>query len=526
MSSGMVPLELSKDNNQYCKISVFMPNAGSINESVISVTNVGGDSFSVAVSMIRWNANKVFCKLINGTKISNINMYYTVDTERFCFYIKANWYAKIIVSRLGLVNTSKIESINAIPSGAIEVPISWRDKRYSTELGELIGTATGNKSGLMSVEDKKRLGRRFFKGYTKLVESKYWYNHYVALIFGASPASNLGSLIAIDWKGNELISVTRFFGNNDNVKLYLGSNPETNMYELWLGLIGLDGDGSEFIIQSRESIDLDSKTVETLPSYLKVISISWQKNNDFSELGELLGNPKGTKSFSSWSEFTDFVNEMPIKTIQPFVSNFNAFAGEGFYGNVVQGLVIKQLEDAVFIFGIAIDGTLIFRKRNYPDVSTWEDPKIIIHSNNWHKIYFVTDLGELLPLSTNTNKGLTRRTAYFDLIQGKLYKIAYKEELYVYKPVICLLYVLRNGISSCYVASLSGYRNGVSHFKLICGNDIQFKLYQKLNSANYFDFMLECPDNSAGIMEIKAMIDLTVIETTEPLSDWQQIATK
>ena len=124
MSSGMVPLELSKDNNQYCKISVFMPNAGSINESVISVTNVGGDSFSVAVSMIRWNANKVFCKLINGTKVSNINMYYTVDTERFCFYIKANWYAKIIVSRLGLVNTSKIESINAIPSGAIEVPIS------------------------------------------------------------------------------------------------------------------------------------------------------------------------------------------------------------------------------------------------------------------------------------------------------------------------------------------------------------------------------------------------------------------
>lgn len=124
MSSGMVPLELSKDNNQYCKISVIMPNAGSINESVISVTNVGGDSFSVAVSMIRWNANKVFCKLINGTKISNINMYYTVDTEKFCFYIKANWYAKIIVSRLGLVNTSKIESINAIPSGAIEVPIS------------------------------------------------------------------------------------------------------------------------------------------------------------------------------------------------------------------------------------------------------------------------------------------------------------------------------------------------------------------------------------------------------------------
>ena len=340
MSSGMVPLELSKDNNQYCKISVFMPNAGSINESVISVTNVGGDSFSVAVSMIRWNANKVFCKLINGTKISNINMYYTVDTERFCFYIKANWYAKIIVSRLGLVNTSKIESINAIPSGAIEVPISWRDKRYSTELGELIGTATGNKSGLMSVEDKKRLGRRFFKGYTKLVESKYWYNHYVALIFGASPASNLGSLIAIDWKGDEPISVTRFLGNNDNVKLYLGRNPETNMHELWLGLIGLDGDGSEFIIQSRESIDLDSKTVETLPSYLKVIPISWQKNNDFSELGGLLPDSLGFfKPYTPVSgQDLDQMLNMGFYKIQPLdlsSSNPNLPEGAYSYGSLI-----------------------------------------------------------------------------------------------------------------------------------------------------------------------------------------------
>lgn len=101
---------------------------------------------------------------------------------------------------------------------------------------------------------------------------------------------------------------------------------------------------------------------------------------------------------------------MPIKTIQPFVSDFNAFAGEGFYGNVVQGLVIKQLEDVVFIFGIAIDGTLIFRKRNYPDVSTWEDPKIIIHSNNWHKIYSKRELGELIGINETwfRNRGYIR----------------------------------------------------------------------------------------------------------------------
>ena len=155
-----------------------------------------------------------------------------------------------------------------------------------------------------------------------------------------------------------------------------------------------------------------------------------------SKLGELLGNPKGTKSFSSWSEFTDFVNEMPIKTIQPFVSNFNAFAGEGFYGNVVQGLVIKQLEDVVFIFGIAIDGTLIFRKRNYPDVSTWEDPKIIIHSNNWHKIYFVTDLGELIGINDlKRDATIARNSAgandsyYYNIIPSNVVKCSYLVEI-------------------------------------------------------------------------------------------------
>lgn len=207
MSSGMVPLELSKDNNQYCKISVFMPNAGSINESVISVTNVGGDSFSVAVSMIRWNANKVFCKLINGTKISNINMYYTVDTERFCFYIKANWYAKIIVSRLGLVNTSKIESINAIPSGAIEVPISWRDKRYSTELGELIPLATNEANGLMSKNNYIKIAQSITS--TKLIKIESW-DGYSTLVFIRT--SGATGLYSIDGNWADSAKFTRLSG--------------------------------------------------------------------------------------------------------------------------------------------------------------------------------------------------------------------------------------------------------------------------------------------------------------------------
>jgi hypothetical protein len=196
--------------------------------------------------------------------------------------------------------------------------------------------------------------------------------------------------------------------------------------------------------------------------------------------------------------------------------------------DMVSTRMVMALSETSTFAAAAATGNDVY-ENELPTVTDAANVRVLQSSGDAAKMTMqslASKLGELLPLSTNTNKGLTRRTAYFDLIQGKLYKIAYKEELYVYKPVICLLYVLRNGISSCYVASLSGYRNGVSHFKLICGNDIQFKLYQKLNSANYFDFMLECSDNSAGIMEIKAMNDLTVIETTEPLSDWQQIATE
>ncbi len=196
--------------------------------------------------------------------------------------------------------------------------------------------------------------------------------------------------------------------------------------------------------------------------------------------------------------------------------------------DMVSTRMVMALSETSTFAAAAATGNDVY-ENELPTVTDAANVRVLQSSGDAAKMTMqslASKLGELLPLSTNTNKGLTRRTAYFDLIQGKLYKIAYKEELYVYKPVICLLYVLRNGISSCYVASLSGYRNGVSHFKLICGNDIQFKLYQKLNSANYFDIMLECPDNSAGIMEIKAMDDLTVIETTEPLRDWQQIATE
>ena len=151
---------------------------------------------------------------------------------------------------------------------------SKRNKVLKSELGGLLPNATGNNDGLMSINDKKRMGRRFTKGFKKLVESEVWYNHYVAFIFGASPASEEGVLLAVEWRGRNNINVTRIVGSSSKVKLYLGSNPETDTYELWIGFVGTDGQGAEFIIQSIENIDLYGETVETLPSYLSEVPIS------------------------------------------------------------------------------------------------------------------------------------------------------------------------------------------------------------------------------------------------------------
>lgn len=84
------------------------------------------------------------------------------------------------------------------------------------------------------------MGRNFSKGYWKLAESKVWYNHYGALIYGASPASTRGVLLAVCWAGIDY-SANRLSGFNGNVRLYIGDNPDTGNHELWLGLTGEDG---------------------------------------------------------------------------------------------------------------------------------------------------------------------------------------------------------------------------------------------------------------------------------------------
>lgn len=140
-------------------------------------------------------------------------------------------------------------------------------------LGGLLPLATAGGNGLMSISDKRRMGRNFSKGYWKLAESKVWYNHYGALIYGASPASARGVLLAVSWAGINY-SVSKLCGVNGYVRLYMGDNPDTGNHELWLGLTGEDGASSEFIIKDGTTIEWDSEKKDILPSYLSEIPIS------------------------------------------------------------------------------------------------------------------------------------------------------------------------------------------------------------------------------------------------------------
>ena len=90
----------------------------------------------------------------------------------------------------------------------------------------------------------------------------------------------------------------------------------------------------------------------------------------------LMGNPKGTVNFSSWNELNNHINNnMGNYSCQFFTSTWKAFDGQGFYGNLVQGFLIRILTDNYLLLGVVQDGRLVFRKG---DSSGWDDPKLIL----------------------------------------------------------------------------------------------------------------------------------------------------
>ena len=125
--------------------------------------------------------------------------------------------------------------------------------------------------------------------------------------------------------------------------------------------------------------------------------------------------------------------------------------------DMVSTRMVMALSETSTFAAAAATGNDVY-ENELPTVTDAANVRVLQSSGDAAKMTMqslASKLGELLPISTNSNKGLTMRTAYYDLIQSKLYKISYKNELLVYKPLICLLYILRDGVSSYFIASLS-----------------------------------------------------------------------
>lgn len=142
-------------------------------------------------------------------------------------------------------------------------------------MGGLIGTATPGKNGLMprSLFDDLT---KYYNGapkYYRLAINKNWYSPYSSLISASSPLSGFSCIIAITWKSNDYYSAKIIVGSLHNVKLYTGVNPVDNKNELWLGLLGSDGDARSMILKNYGN-DVSILSEDILPSYLSEISIS------------------------------------------------------------------------------------------------------------------------------------------------------------------------------------------------------------------------------------------------------------
>ena len=104
--------------------------------------------------------------------------------------------------------------------------------------------------------------------------------------------------------------------------------------------------------------------------------IPYKKLFGFVSVAGLMGYPKGTVNFSSWNELNNHINNnMGNYSCQFFTSAWKAFDGQGFYGNLVQGFLIRVLTDNYLLLGVAQDGRLVFRRG---DSSGWSEPQLIL----------------------------------------------------------------------------------------------------------------------------------------------------
>lgn len=112
---------INKNNGEYCCLILGIKNPGEIFSGTLVITNVDGGVSVISVSAARWNANRVYCKLINGIKDNQISLLYTIGENSVSLYIKKSSYTRVEFSPYSPSWASSLTIVDSIPSNAINI---------------------------------------------------------------------------------------------------------------------------------------------------------------------------------------------------------------------------------------------------------------------------------------------------------------------------------------------------------------------------------------------------------------------
>ena len=121
MPKNQVCRNIAKINNLHCRLKCNISSPGEWVNGFLYVGSTSGSVSTIAVSVMIWNKTKVFCKLINGVKgyISSIS--YIQETNSISLFVEMAQYANILFAPMTQLYSSSLETVESIPSDAINL---------------------------------------------------------------------------------------------------------------------------------------------------------------------------------------------------------------------------------------------------------------------------------------------------------------------------------------------------------------------------------------------------------------------
>lgn len=121
MPKNQVCRNIAKINNLHCRLKCNISSPGEWVNGFLYVGSTSGSVSTIAVSVMIWNETKVFCKLINGVKgyISSIS--YIQETNSISLFVEMAQYANILFAPMIQLYSSSLETVESIPSDAINL---------------------------------------------------------------------------------------------------------------------------------------------------------------------------------------------------------------------------------------------------------------------------------------------------------------------------------------------------------------------------------------------------------------------